>query len=137
MNRIRTWVMVLALSGFGGGRVVLAHEGHEDKAAEPVEAGAPAEQTLAGEVVDVFCYLSHGEEGLGARHAGCATKCIQSGLPVALKVGDRLYLATMATHDPANKTLAKFAGQEVTVHGQVMERDGQHLIAVTRVEQRR
>ena len=97
-------------------------------------AGPGGEQTLTGEVVDVFCYLSHDKEGLGKGHADCAKKCIESGLPVAIKVGDQLYLATMASHDPANKTLVAYAGEQVTVHGQVMEKDGQHLIAIREVE---
>ncbi len=102
---------------------------HEEHAASPA-----GEQTLTGEVVDTFCYLSHGKEGLGKSHAGCAQKCIKSGLPVAIKVGDQLYLAAMSNHEPANKTLAQYAGQQVTVHGTVMEADGQHLISITHVE---
>ncbi len=102
---------------------------HEEPA--PNAAG---EQVLTGEVVDTFCYLSHGKEALGKDHAGCAKKCIESGLPVAIKVGDQLYLATMASHEAANKTLADFAGQRVTVHGHIMEADGQHLIAITTVK---
>ena len=111
-----------------------AHEGHAGEAHEQVTENTGAEQVLTGEVVDVFCYLSHGKEGLGKAHAECATKCIRSGLPVALKVGDQLYLAAMSSHDPANKQLAELAGQEVTVHGHVMEKDGQHLIAISRIE---
>jgi len=80
---------------------VWAHEAHEHAGKEHAgqaltqEAAQqqPTEQTLTGEVVDVFCYLSHGEKGLGKDHAGCAKKCIKSGLPVAIKVGDQLYLA--------------------------------------------
>ncbi len=117
-----------------GGGVAWAHEEHAGAAHEAAPENTPAEQTLTGEVVDVFCYLSHGKEGLGKGHADCAKKCIQSGLPVALKVGDQLYLAALASHDPANKTLVDFAGEQVTVHGQVLEKDGQHLISISKVE---
>jgi len=106
--------------------VVWAHEEHEH--------GATGEQTLTGEVVDVFCYLSHGPQGLGKGHAGCAKKCIKSGLPVAIKVGDQLYLATMADHSAANEKLGDLAAEQVTVRGKTMEKDGQHLIAITSVE---
>lgn len=117
------YVGVIVVLGASG---VLAHEEH---------GTAPnGEQVLTGEVVDVFCYLSHGKEGLGKGHADCAKKCIKSGLPVAVKVGDQLYLAAMDSHDPANKTLADLAGQQVTVYGKVLEADGQHLISITKVE---
>jgi len=115
-----------------------AHEehAHDAGASQPQTAGGDAvqEDTLTGEVVDVFCYLSHGEEGLGAKHAGCAKKCIKGGLPVAIKVGDQLYLASMADHAPANERLADLAAKQVTVHGKVMERDGQRLIAISSIE---
>ena len=131
-------VFVVALAMCGGPGVVWAHEGHEGESHhEEAAENTSAEQTLTGEVVDVFCYLSHGKEGLGKGHAECAKKCIQNGLPVAIKVGDQLYLAAMASHDPANKQLASLAGERVTVHGKVLEQDGQHLVAITRVEETR
>ena len=121
-----------------GGGAAWAHEEHEHGAGmAPQEASGEAaaqEQTLTGEVVDVFCYLSHGEEGLGAKHAGCAKKCIKGGLPVAIKVGDQLYLASMADHTAANERLGDLAAKQVTVRGKVMERDGQHLIAISEIE---
>ena len=98
------------------------------------EQGQAGEQTLTGEVVDVVCYLSHGKDGLGKAHADCAKKCIKSGLPVALKVGDQLYLAANADHTAANARLVELAGEQVTVRGSVMERDGQHLITISSVE---
>jgi len=115
-----------------------AHEAHEHEAtAAPAQAavGAQAgEQALTGEVVDVFCYLSHPKDGIGKDHAGCAKKCIKSGLPVAIKVGDQLYLASMADHTAANEKLAELAAEQVTVTGKVMEKDGQHLVAITSIE---
>ena len=113
-----------------------AHSEHEHGAGttEPAAENTAQEQALTGEVVDVFCYLSHDTEGLGPKHAGCAKKCIQGGLPVAIKVGEQLYLASMADHTPANQKLADLAGHHVTIHGKVMEKDGQHLIAISQIE---
>ena len=130
MRRVGVVVAGMLLAGTTG---AWAHEGHE-RMAERAAENTAREQTLTGEVVDVFCYLSHGKEGLGMGHAGCAKKCIKSGLPVAIKVGDQLYLAAMGDHTAANDKLAVLAGQQVKVHGTVMEKDGQHLIAITSVE---
>ncbi len=74
--------------------------------------------------MDVICYLSHGDQGLGKGHAGCGKKCVQSGLPVAIKVGDKLYLASMADH----------VGETIEVHGTVMEKDGQRVVAISQIE---
>ena len=128
MRNLVWGIAVVAL--LASGASVWAHEEHEHQHA----AGASKDQTLTGEVVDVICYLGHNKEGLGKGHAECAKKCIKSGLPVAIKVGDQLYLATMEAHDPANASLADLAGQQVTVRGHVLERDGQHLISITSVE---
>ena len=135
MDRTGRWLIAVALGLSVAAGAAWAEDEHDHGAHHHDEAaGASTEQTLTGEVVDVFCYLSHSESGLGQGHASCAKKCIQSGLPVALKVGDQLYLAVMANHEPANKTFAELAGQQVTVHGQVLEKDGQHVISVKQVE---
>ena len=48
-------------------------------AALAVFAGEEGKVSLAGEVVDLHCYLSrHGGEGRGAGHAGCANACISA-----------------------------------------------------------
>lgn len=132
MRQSLRWVMlgVLCLAA----HTAWAHEEHAGGAHEQVAENTGKEETLTGEVVDTFCYLSHGAEGLGKGHAECARKCIKQGLPVAIRVGDRLYLAAMANHQPANQALGALAGTQVTVHGTVMERDGQHLISITRIE---
>jgi len=92
---------------------------------------ASGTQTITGEVVDLACYLDHG--GAGAGHAGCAQKCIASGLPVGIKSGDTLYLAVGSEHGTANAALASLASKQVTVEGTVKERDGVHLIAIKKV----
>jgi len=89
-------------------------------------------QTLRGEVIDVACYVDHGASGAG--HADCAQKCIKSGLPVAIKVGDELYVAIGGDHQTANGALAKFAGKQVEVQGTVHERDDQKVIVVSTVK---
>lgn len=137
MQRVVRAVMVGMVVGLGaaGAWASNEHEHGHGAAHEPVAAAVGAgEQTLTGEVVDVLCYLSHGKDGLGKGHASCAKKCISGGLPVALKVGDQLYLAAMADHTPANQPLVARAGEQVTVRGKLIEQDGQRLIVISRIE---
>lgn len=136
MSRMVGWAVLVGLVA-AMGAAAWAHSGHEGHDEAESASAAPAaaeEQSLTGEVVDVFCYLSHGEDGLGKGHASCAKKCIKGGLPVAIKVGDQLYLASMADHSAANAQLAELAATQVTVRGKVMERDGQRLIAIASIE---
>lgn len=130
MKRLVPGIMMILLLGATS---VWAHGGevHDENAEKESEV---QETTLTGEVVDVFCYLSHDKEGLGKKHAKCAKKCIKGGLPVAIKVGDKLYLASMADHTAANSALLDYAGGQVTVRGEVMEQDGQRLISISSVE---
>jgi hypothetical protein len=133
MNKIIGGIVVAVL--LVSALPVWGEEGHEHEGGDQApRAGSKGEQTLTGEVTDVFCYLSHPAEGIGPKHAGCAKKCIKSGLPVAIRVGNQLYLATMADHNPANSQLVEFAGQTVSVRGKVMELEGQRLIAVSSVQ---
>ena len=117
------WGVVVGVVGVGlwlpGQLVAMARE----------EPGA--EQTITGEVVDLACYLGHGEQG--PEHRQCAQHCIASGLPVGIKAGEVVYLAVGGEHGPANATLASLAAKQVTVEGTVTERDGIHLLAVKKV----
>lgn len=99
-----------------------AEEGHE-------HAAAP--QTVTGEVVDLACYLGHGERGAG--HRECAQKCIASGLPVGIKSEKGLYLVVGSEHGTANQQLASLAAKTVTAEGTVTERDGVRLLALKKV----
>lgn len=120
VGKIVLAVVVLGLQGLASADETAGAHHHDEHAA--------GVQTLTGEVVDVVCYLGHG--ALGAGHADCARKCITSGLPVAIKVGDELLLAVQADHTPANAALASFAGKQVQVTGEVTEKDGLHVIAI-------
>ena len=103
---------------------VRAHEGPHAAAAK---AGP---QTIAGEVVDTGCYLAHSARG--EKHIGCATKCINQGMPMGLLTSDgKLYLLTLNhdNPDPYNK-LKAMAGKNVAVTGMVMDRSGMKGIDV-------
>jgi hypothetical protein len=86
------------------------------------------EGSWTGEVVDVACMVSKGAHG--ADHADCGSKCIKSGLPVGLMVGDTTYILIGADHKPMNDALAAHVGHTVTVTGAKFESKGANLIAV-------
>jgi hypothetical protein len=94
-------------------------------------ADAPAaksgdEITVTGEVLDMACYLDHGARG--EKHAGCAQKCIASGLPVGLKAADGTTYLLIGAHQPANPELANYAAKTITVKGKLVSRDGINLL---------
>jgi hypothetical protein len=97
--------------------VASAHEGHD----HPAKAG-----TLTGEIVDITCFMDH--DAKGDKHAACATKCIQQGLPAGILVGNRLYLVVLSNHQSPNEKLAPLAGKLVTMTGTIVEKDGLRTI---------
>ena len=86
------------------------------------------EGSWTGEIVDVACSVSKSAKGAG--HADCGSKCVKSGLPVGLMVGDTTYILIGADHKPMNEALAPHVGHTVTVTGTKFESKGANLIAV-------
>ena len=68
---MHTWLVVLAL-------VAAAASG------DP--ASPAAELTLAGEVVDLHCYLTRGARGV--EHAACANACLGRGVTPGFRAED-------------------------------------------------
>lgn len=91
-----------------------------------VFAGEEKKVTLAGEVVDLHCYLiRHGGEGRGPEHAGCANACINRGVSAGFLDGDgTLYVLFDEKMASPKERVAGLAGKPVTVTGVVVERDG-------------
>ena len=101
-----------------------AHEGHHAK--------RPAGGNLTGEIVDITCYLDH--ESKGEKHSACARKCIESGMPVGIVAGGKLYAVIVSSHESPNAKLAPYAGKLVTITGKVVERDGLRAIDMEDVQ---
>ncbi len=91
-----------------------------------------SDQNLTGEVVCLNCYLAHG--GQGNVHVKCAKQCFVKGLPVGLKVGEKLYLLVGEKHGTANKMMAPYAGKQVTVSGHLFEQEGMSMFEVEKVK---
>src|SRR5438067_3034686 len=97
---------------------------HSDE--EHAKGGGEGTTTVKGEVLDLVCYVDHGAQG--EKHAGCAEKCISSGLPVGVKAGDGKVYTVVGNHAPINKELAQYAGKTVTLRGKVTSKDGINLL---------
>ena len=90
------------------------------------EHAAGEMKKVTGEVIDMACYIDH--NATGEKHADCARKCIEGGLPVGLKADDGKTYLLIGEHVSMNKELAAFAAKTITVEGKVVSRDGFNLI---------
>lgn len=117
MNNTKTILTLLSAIIFSA-TPLLAH----DK--EHLAAGETKKVT--GEVVDLACYVDH--QSAGEKHADCAKKCIENGLPVGLKADDGKTYLLIGEHVPLNKELAEYAAKKITVEGKVVSRDGINMI---------
>jgi hypothetical protein len=95
---------------------------------------APApETTLAGEVVDLHCYLTRGARG--PEHAGCANACLaRSVTPGFLAADGRLFVLLSEKPFSVKDAVAGLAGKKVTVKGALVERDGVKGLQLKSVE---
>lgn len=104
---------------------IIAHEGHSHgKGAS--EASHGSEITVKGEVLDMACYIDH--NATGVKHADCAKRCIESGLPVGIKGEDGKTYLLIGEHKPLNKELVPYAAKVITVKGKFVTRDGFNMI---------
>jgi hypothetical protein len=114
MKRLTTILAVVALAGVGS---AIAQEN---------EKSGGQEVSVTGEVIDMSCYVDHG--ATGEKHAGCAKKCIESGLPVGIKANDGKTYVVIGDHKPLNSELANDAAKTVTVKGKLVSRDGINMV---------
>jgi hypothetical protein len=101
--------------------------------ASGAQAPPAPEVTLAGEVVDLHCFLSRGARG--AEHAGCANACLSRGVSAGFRADDgRLFVLLAERPVSVKDTVAGLAGARVTLKGSVVERDGLRGLQVKSVE---
>jgi hypothetical protein len=92
---------------------------------------------VTGEVVDTWCNVSGLMFGLGTAHHQCAIWCTLGGIPVSVRDKDgNFYLILRIEEDDqnvSNPRIAKIQTHEVSVEGELLERDGVRYLLVTRV----
>ena len=92
------------------------------------------EKTIVGHVVDVACYVSHGD--MGEAHRQCAETCAKAGIPLAIldQQSGTLYLPLAKNHhEAANKELLAYVEKDVRVTGAVSEKDGMKTITIASI----
>lgn len=126
-------VLTLAPAAFVGAHGDHKHGEHEEagaKAAAGDKVAAADTKTVEGDIVDLACYLAHGEKG--EKHMKCAKQCIIGGAPAGLLDAEgKLYLLV---EDHANPKpygqMKKLAGEKAKVTGRVVQKNGMQAMIV-------
>lgn len=101
------------------------HKMHDD---------ASAQISLVGEVLDLYCFMKHPENGQGQDHATCAKNCIGKGLPIGFMSDGEVYLLLGKNHESVKDLAADFAGVQARLTGFLVEHDGVKAIDVESIE---
>jgi hypothetical protein len=119
MRRLLKVCTLVALVAYGGG-------------------GAHAERVrVTGEVVDTWCALTGIMFAAGTAHHQCAVWCAVGGIPVSIKTADGAYYVVLRIEDDdssaTSDTFVKIQSHEVSVDGELHERDGVKYLFVSKV----
>lgn len=87
--------------------------------------------TIKGEVVDQQCFLKD-KTSRGAEHKDCGTGCAKKGMPMAIVTeAGEVYTITGSYVENKNAKLIDFVSKTVEAQGEVSEKDGKKVIAVS------
>ena len=93
--------------------------------------------SVTGEIADSWCTISGLMFAKGTAHHQCAVWCALGGIPVAIRDAEgALYLILRIGDDTdsvANPRIARIASHEVTVDGELLERDGVKYLLVDKI----
>jgi hypothetical protein len=92
---------------------------------------------VTGEIVDTWCSVTGIMFSAGTAHHQCAVWCAVGGIPVSIKTADGAYYVVLRIEDDADSatsdTFVKIQSHEVTVDGELHERDGVKYLFVSMV----
>jgi hypothetical protein len=111
--------------------------GQDNTKAAKGEKKSAKTTTVTGEVVDVSCYLAHGEKGMGDDHASCAAACAKAGGPLGILTKDKkLYVSVLPDDHSAgpNAQLIDHVGHQVSATGILRAKGGVNGIMISKVE---
>ncbi len=96
---------------------------------------AHAMDALTGEILDLACYLGHGELS-GPSHRKCADTCIKKGLPMGLLTEDKQVWVILEDHDNPKPyaQLKEKAAETVTIEGTKAAKGGTNGFVVESIK---
>lgn len=107
-------------------------------ASAPAQAQSAGKRVqVSGEIADSWCSVTSIMFGLGTAHHQCAVWCAIGGIPVAIRDKDGSFYVVLKLEDDdvnvASPTIVKIQTHEVTVDGELFERDGVKYLLVNKV----
>ena len=115
-----------------------ADDGHHhkaDKTDNAAETDKEGKVTLEGEILDLYCFMKHPDDGQGADHAKCARTCILKGLPIGFMVDDKVYLIVGKDHESAAELVVELAGKPSRITGVMTSHHGMDAIEIESIEE--
>ena len=125
----------MRLVGFAAAGLAAGAIAFSASALQPASAASePQRVTVAGEIIDSWCYLSEIMWAEGSAHHRCAVWCARGGVPVGILGEDEeVYILLKMENDPGvigNKAVFRMQTNEVVVTGDLYERDSVKYLAV-------
>ena len=108
----------------------------QEKAKKAKAMRAEKEMTVTGEVVDVSCYLRHGEKGMGEDHQSCAEACAKAGSPLGILTKEgKLYVSVLPDDHKTgpNAILMDHVGHQVEAKGIMRSKGGVNGFMISQV----
>lgn len=103
----------------------------------PVSAATGKRVQVTGEIIDTWCYVTEIMYALGTAHHKCAVWCAAGGIPVSIKgQDDKVYMVLKIEGDDVsvgNPKVLKVQTHQVSVDGDLYERDGVNYLIVNQV----
>ena len=108
---------------------------HDGRTGHDSQGKVTGDVTMKGEILDMYCFMKHPENGQGPGHAKCAANCIRKGLPVGfLGENGTVYLIVGKEHESANEMVVEYAGKQAMLTGTIVEHHGMKAIELKSIE---
>jgi hypothetical protein len=138
MKNYRNGLLVLGLSlavGVGAWSAVAMAQHEQDEGHSEMKMDAAEGQVaLEGEVLDLYCFMKHPDNGQGPEHAKCAKNCINKGLPIGFLSDGEVYLIIGKEHESAKDMVVEFAGSQAILKGTLVNHHGVKAIEIASIE---